>query len=185
MTENRAIDNHLFIDDDGKGYIYFVQHSDNNEIWVTELEDDYLSLKEDSKQFCFEPSQDWELKWGKINEGPFVIKHGDTYVMTYSGNHFKSQDYAIGLATAQSPLGPWKKSTNNPVFHKPGNLVGVGHHSLFKDKVGNNKIVFHAHNSLDSVQPRIVYITDYSIYGCGENTEFNISEDYITPYVIN
>jgi len=38
------IDTHLFTDDDGKRYLYFVRFTNGNEIWVAELNDDMHSI---------------------------------------------------------------------------------------------------------------------------------------------
>ena len=94
------------------------------------------------------------------NEGPFVFYRKGRYYMTYSANSYESPFYGIGCATADSPLGPWTKYDRNPLLQNPGELVGVGHSALFRDKAGNLKIVFHAHKSKGATHPREMYITD-------------------------
>jgi hypothetical protein len=37
-------------------------------------------------------------------------------------------------------------------------LFGTGHHSLFTDKEGHMRIVFHAHHSTGTIHPRMMYI---------------------------
>ena len=101
-----------------------------------------------------------EKVWPRVNEGCFVIRRNGTYYMTYSANSYESPFYGIGCATADSPLGPWTKYDRNPLLQNPGELVGVGHSALFRDKAGNLKIVFHAHKSKGAIHPREMYITD-------------------------
>jgi len=57
-----------------------------------------------------------------------VLKEGtDRYLMWYSG-HGKTEphrQWGIGLATASSPLGPWKKDARNPLIKRFGYVGGV------------------------------------------------------------
>ncbi len=107
------IDNHLFIDDDGKAYIFFVE-------WgylgtsMAELEKDCLTVDTTTIKGIITPQQSWEKKLGQTNEGPFILKHKGYYYLTYSGNDFRSQDYAIGVAISNKITGPWKKEDYNP-----------------------------------------------------------------------
>ncbi len=41
----KCIDNTLFIDDDGRKYMYFDRFNDGLNIWVCELENDLLRIK--------------------------------------------------------------------------------------------------------------------------------------------
>lgn len=77
------------------------------------------------------------------NEGPYVIGMDDGFVMNYSANHYASNDYAICLATAPSPFGPWEKAKNNPVLSRNSQLFGAGHNAFFTDKNGDLHTVFH------------------------------------------
>ena len=77
------------------------------------------------------------------NEGPCVIKRGDTYIMNYSANYYASNDYAICLATAKHPLGPWIKVANNPVLSRRSDLFGAGHNAFFLDREGVLRTSFH------------------------------------------
>lgn len=143
-----------------KFYMYFDRFNDGLNIWVVELEDDCTTLKKETMRPCIHVSQEWEKVWPRVNEGCFVIRRNGTYYMTYSANSYESPFYGIGCATADSPLGPWTKYDRNPLLQNPGELVGVGHSALFRDKAGNLKIVFHAHKSKGAIHPREMYITD-------------------------
>ncbi len=111
---------------------------------------------------------EWESRSvtsGEINrrwtEGPYTMKKGDTYYMMYSANYYKGKNYAVGYATAKSPLGPFVKSNDNPVLQKNveqgGIVTGTGHNSVtwskdgkqmycvyhgYTQKTGNERVVF-------------------------------------------
>ncbi|MGX5690893.1 glycoside hydrolase family 43 protein [Arcticibacter tournemirensis] len=160
LESEKCIDNSLFIDSEGKPWLYFDRFNDGLNIWVAELESDLTTIKTSTMRKCINVSQEWETVWPRVNEGPFVMKHNGLYYMTYSANSYESQFYGIGFATAASPNGPWTKYASNPIFQKPQDLVGVGHSAMFKDKSGKQRIVFHAHRSKESIHPRGMYISD-------------------------
>ncbi|MBO7119374.1 MAG: family 43 glycosylhydrolase [Bacteroidaceae bacterium] len=159
ISDEKCIDSHVFIDTDSTAYIFFVRFTDGNCIWQAKLSDDFITPVAGTLRKCFAASQSWELKMGRVNEGPNVIKNGNRYFLTYSGNDYRSQDYAVGYAyTNNITSGTWTKFTSNPILRRWDDLVGTGHHSLFYDKDGALRIVFHAHNSTESVQSRLMYI---------------------------
>jgi beta-xylosidase len=162
LLSEKAIDNTLFIDEDGKAYTYFDRFNDGLNIWVAELEDDLKTIRQGTMKKCINVSQEWEEVWPRVNEGAFVVKNKDLYYLTYSANSYESQFYGVGFATASSPTGPWTKYIGNPILQKPQDLVGVGHSAMFRDKDGKLRIVFHAHHSKESIHPRAMYISEVS-----------------------
>ncbi|MGG2200036.1 family 43 glycosylhydrolase [Paenibacillus validus] len=153
------IDAHIFTDDDGKCYMYFVRFNNGNEIWVAELNDDMKSIKEDTLRFVFRATQTWELSQkapvANINEGPFVLKHNGLYYLTYSGNHFESPDYGVGYATAPTPTGPWTKYAYNPIMKSNAIVPGAGHHSFIGSPDGSELfMVYHTHYKAGTTEPR-------------------------------
>lgn len=181
MLEEKAIDSSLFIDDDGTPYLFFVKFNKGNEIWVGELESDLMTLKKETLRLCIQTSQNWEKIQGKVTEGAFVIKHKGIYHMAYSANDYQSPNYGIGGASANTIMGEWTKYSDNPLLQKPKNLVGVGHNSIFKDKKGNLKIVFHAHKSKTEIHPRNMYITSAKFEKAEDNFKLVIDPNYETP----
>ncbi len=154
-----AIDSSLFIDEDGKTYLFFVRNNDGNNIWRVELEDDHITPKERTLRKCISVSEPWENIWPRVVEGPNIVKHNGLYYLTYSANSFESQDYGVGYATiAKLSRYTWTKYDGNPILHRYGDLVGTGHHSIFTDKEGKMRIAFHAHYSTESIHPRCMYI---------------------------
>ena len=167
MLDEKCIDNSLFIDSDGTPYLYFDRFVDGLSVHVAKLSDDLLTIDPTTITRCIGQSQDWERMDGSVNEGSFVMKHGDKYYLTYSGNGYTSPNYGLGVAIADSPMGPWTKYEGNPIFQFPqtkeyGRLDGVGHSAMFTDKDGNLRIVFHAHKKPGTVHPREMYISTVS-----------------------
>ena len=162
MMSSYAIDTSLFHDDKtGKYYLYFVRTTDGNAIWVAEMNDDLTGIREETMKLCFTATEQWELIWPKVVEGPSVLEKDGTYYMLYSANSYESQDYAVGYATSDSPVGPWTKSATNPILRRFQGLFGTGHGAPFQTLEGEWKYIFHAHASAGSVQPRTSYIADF------------------------
>lgn len=181
LDSEKAIDNSLFIDDDGKAYLFFDRFNDGLNIWVAELNDDLLSIKAETMHPCIHVSQAWEEVWPRVNEGPFVIKRNGLYYMTYSANSYESPFYGIGYATADNIMGEWTKYSENPIFQKPGDLVGVGHGATFTDKEGNLRIVFHAHHDTTHIHPRAMYISDVYFQNEDGIDRMRINSQYSVP----
>lgn len=76
--------------------------------------------------------QRWH-RWHTI-EGPFVLFHEGRYWCLYSGGKWSSENYGVGFAVADDPLGPWTDdmAAHGPVVlkGKPGQLIGPGHNSV-------------------------------------------------------
>lgn len=165
MLDGQAIDNSLFIDNDGTPYMTFVRFVDGegvpgNSIWTVKLEGDLETVQPNTLIPSLQVTEAWENIWPRVVEAPFIVKHKDKYYMSYSANSYESPFYGVGYATADSPMGPWTKYEKNPILQKPSGLQGVGHSAMFTDKDGNLKIVFHAHYSAASIHPRGMYIMD-------------------------
>jgi len=183
IINEQCIDNHLFIDDDGKPYMFFDRFNDGLNIWVAELEDNLTDIKMQTMQKCINVSQPWEEVWPRVNEGSFVIKRNGTYYMTYSANSYECQCYGIGVATATNVFGPWTKYDKNPIYQNVDELVGIGHSAMFTDKEGNLRIVFHAHNSKTDIHPRIMHISAVNFIQEAGKEILTIDPDYFTPRI--
>lgn len=177
----KAIDNSLFIDDDGTPYLFFDRFNDGLNIWVAELEEDLVTIKEETQHPCIHVSQEWEEVWPRVNEGAFVVKHNGVYYLTYSANSYESPFYGIGCATATDIFGEWTKYPDNPLLQKPGNLVGVGHSAMFTDKKGDLRIVFHAHHDENNIHPRKMYITKAGFEKVGGVDKLYFEKQYEIP----
>jgi|GEM_PF-44488 len=108
-------------------------------------------------------SREVNRRW---TEGSFTFKHGDTYYMMYSANHFAGENYAVGYATAKSPLGPFTKAANNPVLEKNtakgGEVTGTGHNSVVFLPDGRMLCVYHGRTKKTGDE-RVVFIDEMGI----------------------
>lgn len=152
----KQIDPFVFIDDNGKKYLYHVRLDKGNRIFVAEMKDDFSAIKEETLRECIASEQPWENTTGAypVAEGPSIIKQNGTYYLFYSANDFRNPDYAVGYATSKSPLGPWKKHAANPILNKQSiGENGTGHGDFFRM---NKELwyVFHTHNTSSKVGPR-------------------------------
>lgn len=159
-----AIDCHIFVDDDPEHtpYLFYSRNGSREgyaygEIWAVRLRGD-LSGFDGEPQLIGQADQPWELVCrdvNRCNEGPFVIKHADTYYMTYSGNDTGHSHYGVGVATAPHPLGPWTKYDDNPqmITDFSRGISSPGHNSIVESPDGSELfVVYHRH--ADPWQPR-------------------------------
>lgn len=138
---SHSIDAHLFQDDDGSLYLYYVNLAGGFKILVQPMADPLT--KQGEPKVLIRPTQDWEKRAGQVTEGPFILKHHGTYYLTYSGSGADTPDYAIGYATSQSPTGPFVKYAGNPIVHRGGNVLGPGHHCVVEAPDGKLWLVYH------------------------------------------
>ncbi len=159
LSEEKAIDGHFFVDDDGTVYLYYVRFDGGNVIYMSVMNEDLSGFDEENEKFLFRADKEWELKDCEVVEVPFVLKHKGKYYLTYSANHTRSEDYAIGYAVSDSPYGPFEKYEGNPILHKTAEVNGTGHHSIAVSLNGKELIcVYHCHHSKSEFQPRMVCV---------------------------
>jgi beta-xylosidase len=161
-----TIDPHPFCDPKtGQWYLFFATDYTADEPYgtglaVAPLADDLTTIAA-PPTLVVRASQDWHVYerdrnykgrvWGKWNtiEGPFVLFHENRYWCFYSGGRWSSNDYGVGFAVSDSPLGPWRDdmAASGPVVLKavPGRLIGPGHNSVTVAPDGRTLvIVYHA-----------------------------------------
>jgi beta-xylosidase len=108
-------------------------------------------------------------------EGSVTFKRDSTYYIMYSANHFGGQHYAVGYATATSPLGPFKKAANNPVLQKNaskgGQVTGTGHNSIAYSPDGTEMFCVYHGRTAKTGDERVVFIDRMQVKG-GKITVF-------------
>ena len=140
-------DPNLFVDDDGKVYLY-EESSNAFPIHGIELDANnyYIPIGEQVGLFNLEPEKHGWERFGQDHksdlkpyiEGPWMVKHGDTYYLEYGAPGTQWNVYADGVYTSKSPLGPFEYAPYNPISYKPGGfLKGSGHGSTVQDNQGN------------------------------------------------
>lgn len=147
-TPNGIQDPDLFVDEDGKVYLY-EESSNKWPIRGVELDADnyYVPIGEETDLFNLVPEKHGWERFGQDHksdidpfiEGPWMVKHGDTYYLEYGAPGTQWNVYADGVYTSKSPLGPFEYAPYNPISYKPGGfLKGSGHGSTVKDNHGNH-----------------------------------------------
>lgn len=106
-----------------------------------------------TRHILSEATYDWEIKGGRVNEGPEVLQHDGKTFVVFSASHCRTPDYALGLLTyvGGDPLdkASWTKSPE-PVFTRndAGGVFAPGHNGFFKSPDGSEDwIVYHANDS--------------------------------------
>jgi len=140
-------DPNIFVDDDGRVYLY-EESSNKWPIRVVELDPEhyFVPIGEQQDLFNLEPEKHGWERFGQDHgseikpfiEGPWMVRHGDKYYLEYGAPGTQWNVYADGVYTSDSPLGPFKYAPYNPVSYKPGGfLKGSGHGSTARDNDGN------------------------------------------------
>jgi beta-xylosidase len=139
-----AIDAHLFRDDDGKLYLYYVKFPGFH---ITVQPMSTPTVPSGESKVVLQPESDWEKRAGDVTEGPWLIKRDKRYYLIYSGSGADTPDYAVGYATADSPLGPFLRAPNNPIIHRSETVFGPGHGCAIQDRAGQWWHVYHQKNT--------------------------------------
>ena len=156
--------------ENGRYYLYYsrccYEHSVDGleESWIygVELKPDFSGIIGEPV-LLLRPEQPWEGRSAaatgrRWNEGSFLMKAGDRYLMTYSGNYFGGPDYAVGYAVGQSPLGPFVKAAENPILERYGDVTGTGHSCMLHSPEGQLLICYHGRTEKTG-QDRVGFIS--------------------------
>jgi len=104
-------------------------------------------------------SKEVNRRW---TEGSFTFKKDGIYYMMYSANHFAGENYAVGYATAKSPLGPYRKAENNPILQKNTNkggiVSGTGHNSVTFSPDGRQMFCVYHGRTKATGKERVVFV---------------------------
>ncbi|RKG81605.1 glycosyl hydrolase [Corallococcus exercitus] len=142
---------------DTAGVPYLVWKADGNAvgqstpIYGQTLSADGLSLT-GTRRTLMSNTLSWE---GGVVEAPWVVARGGYYYLFYSGNSYANSTYAVGVARATSPLGPYTK-LGNPILKTAGGWVGPGHNSVVTGPGGDTVMVYHAWNSAHTARVMLV-----------------------------
>jgi len=133
------IDAEVFVDDDGSLFLYWGSGWDwkNGRCFA-------VKLTPDGAAFAGEPV---DVTPGNYFEGPFMLKHGGRYYLTYSQGVTISDTYQVHYAVGDSPFGPFTEATNSPILvtDHARHVVSPGHHTLFT-REGRTYMLYHRHS---------------------------------------
>lgn len=156
----KTIDGHIFVDEDGRIYLYYTSWSNGRTygIWGVELETDCITPKWETERLILTPTEPWECTDNsRVVEAPFMLKKEGVYYLIYSGSGYTA-DYAVGFATSTDPLSGFVKSASNPILRGNGTVMGTGHCSIAVTPSGKMVMAYHVHHSPTAVHPRHVAI---------------------------
>ena len=158
----RAIDFHPYVDSaTGDKYLYF-NTSVNSYIMGIKMnswtEPDYSTLTIIAKPGYSTPSaaeKDVPNEMNtSVNEAAWITEHNGKYYLTYSTNSYKDKTYQVCQAVADSPLGEFRKLTEeeggillSADAALRDDVSGTGHSSII-NAGGQYYIVYHKHNSV-------------------------------------
>lgn len=137
---NDLQDPDLFIDDDGKAYMFWGSSNvfpiraktlDKN-LRFRPSDSTYELFKLDGKKHGWERfgENHSDTVLGGYMEGAWLTKRNNKYYMQYAAPGTEFNVYADGVYVSDSPLGPYTYAPNNPVSYKPGGFMnGAGHGS--------------------------------------------------------
>ncbi|AFD06830.1 family 43 glycosylhydrolase [Solitalea canadensis] len=136
---NNLQDPNLFIDDDGKAYMFWGSSNvypirgkelDREKRFIAGPEKELFNL--DSTKHGWERfgENHSDTKLGGYIEGPWLTKYNGKYYMQYAAPGTEFNVYGDGVYIADHPMGPYTYQKHNPVSYKPGGFMnGAGHGS--------------------------------------------------------
>lgn len=190
LEEHTILDQNVFFDN-GKLYMYFSYDTttgsaearsrsktqNSAEIWAVEMIDPvtwdlstltpllsagYKNFDDATRTIAWETWSPSFREGFQCLEGPYMVKSGDKYILTYCANSFVDVEYSVGYAVSDSPMGPFTKPDDsylqNMILGVPdapgtflsnrykGFTTGTGHAAIFKTGNGDDYMfAYHAH----------------------------------------
>lgn len=140
---NDLQDPDLFIDDNGKAYMFWGSSNKFPIRGITlDKEKNFKPSDEVDTLFNLDESKHGWERFGENNsdtalggyiEGAWLTKHNDKYYMQYAAPGTEFNVYADGTYIGDEPLGPYHYAPNNPISFKPGGFInGAGHGSTVR-----------------------------------------------------
>lgn len=155
-----AWDPAMFLDDDGKLYLYSGCSNQKPSLHVQQIDPKTCAPQgkkkgmfgsntaacgwERTETFKWEPKTTGDKILAKLLgpepfiEGAFMIKKDGRYYLHYAAPATEQPSYGNGIAVGTSPMGPFVRQAHNPVSLVPGGFFrAAGHGSTMRDNSGN------------------------------------------------
>jgi beta-xylosidase len=151
VVPNASIDGHPVLDNDGRRYIFYtIEHGNERgykagQIFVDEL---IAPEKVAGNPIPIITHHAWQ-------EGPFIIRGKNQFLLTYSCGNWTDSTYHIRYAIADQLTGPYSELPDT-IMKSNAMVKGPGHHSFFKDRSGKTWIVYHGWDTAHTARyPRL------------------------------
>ncbi|TVT38481.1 family 43 glycosylhydrolase [Hymenobacter setariae] len=142
-----AWDPDLFLDDDGRLYLYYGSSNEFPLYGVQLSRKTYQPLGQPTPLLKLNDAQFGWQRFGEyldntflnpFMEGAWMTKYAGKYYLQYGAPGTEFSGYADGVQVADRPLGPFVPQPHNPFTWKPGGFArGAGHGNTFQDKWGS------------------------------------------------
>lgn len=131
------------------GFVPIINYGSEKQSWENAHVNDYTKYNGGKK----------DRRWA---EGSTTLKYyydtdGDgvdeaIYYILYSCNNYENENYGIGYAVSDSPLGPWDKAEVNPILSQDAEMgiYSTGHGSFITTPAGESYYVYHGRSSTTS-----------------------------------
>lgn len=137
----------LFLDDDGRLYVYYgssneyplkgVELDRSTFAPVGKIHDLHMLRPSDHGWERFGMNNDDDSTLPPFTEGAYMTKHLGKYYLQYGAPGTEFKVYADGVYVSNHPLGPFTYQQHNPMSYKPGGFVqGSGHGGTWRDGYG-------------------------------------------------
>lgn len=150
-NEVGVIDATIAFEPDGAAYLIYSEERPRR-IVARKLAADLLAVEGEVIELL-RPSLAWEAG---VVEAPTLIRRGGRVHLIYSGGPYQgtkdSARYAVGHASAESLLGPYRKTERPILASAEGKVYGPGHQGLVTLADGSTWMLYHAWD--DQGQPR-------------------------------
>lgn len=152
-----SIDGHIFVDDDGTIYFYYVSWRKDHRygLYGCILDPATLRPVEGSERPIIYPEAPYECQQAPVAEAPYMLKLGSKYILTYSGSHYESPFYCVAALRSDHPLEGFVRDETNPIL--VGNtteISGCGHHCITTAPFGELALLYHTHHAPGTIHPR-------------------------------
>ncbi|HEX2034384.1 MAG TPA: glycoside hydrolase family 43 protein [Chloroflexota bacterium] len=146
LDQGGSIDASSFVDEDGTRYLLWKNDGNccrqDTWIYLQEVSPDGLTLTGEAVRLIR-----GHLAWeGFLVEAPTLWKRGPTYYLFYSANRYSGAEYAVGYATAEAVLGPYRKS-GEPMLAtstERGPVIGPGGQDVVATGDGRTWLLYHS-----------------------------------------
>lgn len=130
------IDAEAFIDEDGQAYLYWGSgwNWTNGHCFAVKLKPDMVTFDGTPR----------DVTPPHYFEGPFMVRQGRHYLLTYSDGKTTEDTYKVRYAVGDTPFGPFREGADSPILSTDAarQVISPGHHAVFRSG-GQPYILYH------------------------------------------